>query len=66
VMVRSTVDLGHALGLNVIAAGVEDEVTLARLKQIGCDRAQGGYFSEPIPPLEFMRWTSDFGNSPPH
>jgi EAL domain-containing protein (putative c-di-GMP-specific phosphodiesterase class I) len=60
VIVRSTVDLGHALGLKVIAEGVEDEITLARLEEIGCDRAQGYYFSKPIPPIDFMRWISRY------
>ncbi len=60
VIVRSTIDLGHALGLKVVAEGVEDEVTLARLEEIGCDRAQGHFFSKPIPPIEFMRWISRY------
>ena len=60
VIVRSTVDLGHALGLKVVAEGVEDAVTLSRLEEIGCDRAQGHYFAKPIPPIEFMRWISRF------
>jgi diguanylate cyclase (GGDEF)-like protein len=60
VIVRSTVDLGHALGLKVIAEGVEDEVTLDRLEEIGCDRAQGHFFSKPVPPIEFMRWISRY------
>ncbi|MDE3134860.1 MAG: EAL domain-containing protein, partial [Acidobacteriota bacterium] len=63
VIVRSTIDLGHALGLKVVAEGVEDAVTLARLEEIGCDRAQGHYFSKPIPPIEFMRWVSRFESS---
>ena len=60
VIVRSTIDLGHALGLKVIAEGVEDEITLARLEEIGCDRAQGHFFSKPVPPIEFMRWISRY------
>jgi diguanylate cyclase (GGDEF)-like protein len=60
VIVRSTIELGHALGLKVIAEGVEDEITLARLEEIHCDRAQGHYFSKPIPPIEFMRWISRY------
>jgi diguanylate cyclase (GGDEF)-like protein len=62
VIVRSTIDLGHALGLKVVAEGVEDEITLARLEEIGCDRAQGHFFSKPIPPIEFMRWISRYEN----
>jgi diguanylate cyclase (GGDEF)-like protein len=60
VIVRSTVELGHALGLKVVAEGVEDPVTLDRLREMGCDRAQGHHFSKPIPPIEFMRWISRY------
>ncbi len=60
VIVRSTIELGHALGLTVIAEGVEDARTLARLEEIHCDRAQGHFFSKPIPPIEFMRWISRY------
>ncbi len=63
VIVRSTIDLGHALGLTVIAEGVENATTLRRLEEIHCDRAQGHYFSKPIPPIEFMRWISRYENS---
>ena len=63
VIVRSTIELGHALGLQVIAEGVEDASTLARLEQIRCDRAQGHYFSKPIPPTEFMRWVTAYESS---
>jgi diguanylate cyclase (GGDEF)-like protein len=60
VIVRSTIELGHALGLKVIAEGVEDATTLARLEEIHCDRAQGHFFSKPVPPIEFMRWVSRY------
>ena len=63
VIVRSTIELGHALGLQVIAEGVEDASTLARLEQIGCDRAQGHFFSKPIPPNDFMRWVTAYESS---
>jgi diguanylate cyclase (GGDEF)-like protein len=60
VIVRSTVDLGHALGLRVIAEGVEDRETLERLRTVGCDRAQGHYFSVPVPAEEFISWIPGF------
>jgi diguanylate cyclase (GGDEF)-like protein len=60
VIVRSTVDLGHALGLRVIAEGVEDRETLERLAALGCDRAQGHYFSMPVPAEEFISWIPGF------
>lgn len=60
VIVRSTVELGHALGLTVVAEGVETETTLQRLEEIGCDRAQGYLLSRPMPPIEFMRWINSY------
>ncbi len=44
-IVRSTVGLAHDLDLSVIAEGVEDEDTLRHLAELGCDEAQGYYFS---------------------
>ncbi|HEX2699422.1 MAG TPA: GGDEF domain-containing protein [Acidimicrobiales bacterium] len=52
VIVRSTVDLGHNLGLRVVAEGVEDEASWARLAALGCDSAQGYFLSRPIPAEE--------------
>ena len=49
VIVRSTIDLAHNLGLKVVAEGVEDEVALAMLIEYGCDGAQGYFFSRPCP-----------------
>lgn len=49
VLVRSTVDLAHELGLNVVAEGVEDAACLAFLKSIGCDMVQGYFVSRPLP-----------------
>jgi diguanylate cyclase (GGDEF)-like protein len=49
VIVRSTIDLGHNLGLEVIAEGVETDEVRARLQQLGCDVAQGCYLSRPVP-----------------
>lgn len=49
VIVRSTIDLAHNLGLTVVAEGVEDRVTWARLADLKCDAAQGYYLSPPVP-----------------
>jgi diguanylate cyclase (GGDEF)-like protein len=57
IIVRSTINLGHDLGLRVIAEGVEDEPTLDRLAELGCDRAQGYFLSRPLPPDAFTAWT---------
>ncbi|GIG36325.1 putative bifunctional diguanylate cyclase/phosphodiesterase [Cellulomonas pakistanensis] len=48
-ILRSTVDLGHALGMRVVAEGVEDERTLALLRGLGCDAAQGWALGRPGP-----------------
>jgi diguanylate cyclase (GGDEF)-like protein len=49
---RSIVSMGHALGLRVVAEGVEDEAQLNLLRQMGCDEAQGFLFSRPVPAHE--------------
>jgi diguanylate cyclase len=48
-IVRATVELGHGLGLRVVAEGVEDAETLARLHALGCDIAQGFHLDRPMP-----------------
>lgn len=60
-IVRSTIDLGHNLGLKVVAEGVENQETWTRLLDLGCDMAQGYYISRPIPADELTQWLS---NSP--
>jgi diguanylate cyclase (GGDEF)-like protein/PAS domain S-box-containing protein len=46
---KAMIELTHALGLRVIAEGVETSEQLARLRNMKCDFAQGNYFSEPLP-----------------
>ncbi|MCM4082472.1 putative bifunctional diguanylate cyclase/phosphodiesterase [Paractinoplanes hotanensis] len=48
-LVASTVELGHRLGLTVVAEGVEDEAAVEALREIGCDTAQGYHFDRPLP-----------------
>jgi diguanylate cyclase len=48
-VVGAVVELGHALGLSVIAEGVETDHQLAHLRDLGCDGAQGFLFSQPVP-----------------
>jgi EAL domain-containing protein (putative c-di-GMP-specific phosphodiesterase class I) len=48
-IVRSIIELGHNLGLQVVAEGVEDEASLDLMTSWGCDLAQGYYFSRPLP-----------------
>jgi diguanylate cyclase (GGDEF)-like protein len=59
VIVRSTIDLAHNLGMNVVAEGVEDEATLDMLVEYGCDSAQGYFFSRPCPADEVTAWLAD-------
>ena len=47
-IVRSTVDLGHNLGLRVVAEGVETLAVWRLLQTIGCDQGQGHYISKPM------------------
>jgi EAL domain-containing protein (putative c-di-GMP-specific phosphodiesterase class I) len=51
-LVRATIDLGHALGLAVVAEGVEDAGALELLRNLGCDVAQGYGISHPVPAAE--------------
>ena len=51
-IVRSTIDLGHSLGLRVVAEGVEDTTSFARLAELSCDTAQGYLISRPQPASE--------------
>jgi hypothetical protein len=55
-VVRSAVQSGHALGLEVVAEGVEDAATLAHLTREGCNVVQGYYISRPLPADEFELW----------
>jgi diguanylate cyclase len=60
-IVSSTVDLAHALGLRVVAEGIEDEATWRRLRAVGCDAAQGYHLSRPLPAGEFETSATEIG-----
>jgi len=49
-IVRSIAALAHELGMQVIAEGVETGDQLAKLRELGCERAQGHFFCEAVPP----------------
>jgi diguanylate cyclase (GGDEF)-like protein len=55
-IVRSTIELGHSLGLKVVAEGVEDPEGFALLQELHCDSAQGYYMSPPLPAEDFRVW----------
>ncbi len=55
-IVRSTIDLAHNLGLTVVAEGVETQEIYDRLIALGCDAAQGYFLSRPISPADLLAW----------
>ena len=62
-IVRAAIDLSHALGLEALAEGVEDEEVLSRLMASGCDSAQGFLFARPMPPEAVPAWLAITGGS---
>ncbi|MCJ8319731.1 MAG: EAL domain-containing protein [Colwellia sp.] len=56
IIVRSTIELAHNMGLSVVAEGIEDEETLLWLKEHKCEIAQGYFISRPLPVNEFDLW----------
>ncbi len=56
IIVKSIIELGHNLGLSVVAEGVESLKTAKRLQQMHCDTLQGFYFSKPLPADQFKQW----------
>jgi diguanylate cyclase (GGDEF)-like protein len=65
VIVQSTIDLAHNLGLTVVAEGVETDETWRRLRTLGCDVAQGWLIGRPLPAADFANWLSRGGFMPP-
>jgi len=59
-IIRSTIELGHNMGLKVIAEGVEDAEAWRILEDLGCDMAQGFYVSPPLPIGDFQEWFRRF------
>lgn len=56
VIVHTTLSMGHNLGLQVVAEGIEDLQTLEQLKSMGCDMAQGYHIAKPMGVGEFRGW----------
>ena len=65
-IVHSVVDLGHNLGLTIVAEGVESEQALAALAEFGCDVAQGYHLSRPIPATDLDTWLLGRTITPAH
>lgn len=62
-IVRSTIDLGHQLGLYVTAEGVEDQQSVDYLLDMGCDLIQGYVFSKPLPYPKLLDWLASTGRT---
>ncbi|MEW9856959.1 putative bifunctional diguanylate cyclase/phosphodiesterase [Novosphingobium sp. M1R2S20] len=60
VLVRSTIDMAHELGLKVVAEGVETAECLDFLRSVGCDMAQGYLISRPVPPSRFGELLAEY------
>ncbi len=58
-IVRSTIALGHALGMAVVAEGIETEADLAWLREAGCDIGQGYFIARPMAADAFAQWLPD-------
>ncbi len=63
VIVRSTIELAHTLGLKVVAEGVETVDGWQCLRDFGCDTAQGYLIAKPLAPADFERWLRANGQS---
>lgn len=60
IIVQSTIELAHNLGLKVIAEGVENQTTWDLLAGYGCDEAQGFFISPGLPAEDIQNWTRDW------
>ena len=58
-VIKSVIDLGHSLGLQVTAEGVEDQQTLNYLISLGCDFAQGYFIARPMPGEAARFWAEE-------
>ena len=64
-IVRSTIDLAHKLGMQVVAEGVESEAIWSRLRKLGCDLGQGYHFSRPVAAAELLEFARRCRGSQP-
>jgi diguanylate cyclase (GGDEF)-like protein len=65
VIVRSTINLGHALNLKVVAEGVEAASSWEALGRLGCDLIQGYFVSKPLPTEQFTAWMTAWSDRQP-
>ena len=64
-IVQSAIELGHNLGLTVVAEGVESDEAWRRLRVLGCDVAQGWLIGRPLPAADLTNWITRGGFMPP-
>ncbi|MDH5394255.1 MAG: EAL domain-containing protein [Gammaproteobacteria bacterium] len=62
IIVRSTIDMAHNLGLTITAEGIEDEETLEILEILRCDHAQGYHLAKPMNNQVFLSWLSHYNS----
>ena len=60
IMAQKTIEMGHELGMHVIAEGVETKEQLGLLREDGCDSVQGYYFSRPLAPKALVSWLETY------
>jgi EAL domain-containing protein (putative c-di-GMP-specific phosphodiesterase class I) len=59
-LVKIIIHIAHQFGLRVVAEGVEDRQSLDKLRELGCDYAQGYYISRPLPREDFEAWIASW------
>ncbi len=62
-IIHATIELGHRLGLKVVAEGVEDKLTAEWLAQLQCDVGQGNFFSAPLPSADLLAWMDEWAGN---
>ncbi len=65
IIVRSTIELAHRLGLRTVAEGVETEDAWRRLAELGCDEAQGYLLMRPTTGDDLLDWLREREIAPP-
>ena len=63
-IVRALIELGHRLGLRVVAEGVETEAQVGELRRLGCDAVQGHGVARPLGATEIGRWLAARSDAP--
>jgi EAL domain-containing protein (putative c-di-GMP-specific phosphodiesterase class I) len=56
IIVEKAIELAHKLNMTVVAEGVEDQASLIKLKELGCDLVQGYLLGRPMMPEELATW----------